>query len=86
MQARKAAFNSLLRCEKAGRYTNIELDSAIKKYGFEEEERALYTALVYGVTERAVTLDYIISRFSSLPDNKIAPAVRVILRLGIFQL
>ncbi len=86
MQARKAAFNSLLRCEKAGRYTNIELDSAIKKYGLEEEERALYTALVYGVTERAVTLDYIIGRFSSLPDNKIAPAVRVILRLGIYQL
>ena len=86
MQARKATFNSLLRCEKAGRYTNIELDSAIKKYGLEEEERALYTALVYGVTERAVTLDYIIGRFSSLPDNKIAPAVRVILRLGIYQL
>lgn len=86
MDARKAAFTSLLRCEKAGKYTNLELDSAIKKYGLDEAERALFTALVYGVTERAITLDSVITRFSSLGDNRIAPAVRVILRLGIYQI
>ncbi len=86
MTARNAAFLSLVRCEKAGKYTNLELDAAIRKYGLDESERALYTALVYGVTERAITLDYVISLFSSLPERKIAPAVRVILRLGVYQL
>ena len=86
MNARKAAFTSLLRCEKAGKYTNLELDSAIKKYSLDENERSLFTALVYGVTEKIITLDYVISLFSSLPQNKIAPAVRVILRMGIYQL
>ncbi len=86
MTARKAAFTSLMRCEKAGRYTNIELDSAIKKYSLDEEERALYTALVYGVTERRITLDFLIDSFSDIKTSRISPAARTVLRMGIYQI
>jgi len=32
VNVREAALNSIIRCEKDGRYSNIELDAAIKKY------------------------------------------------------
>ena len=34
MDVREAAFLSLTRCESGGKYSNLEVDSAIKKYGF----------------------------------------------------
>ena len=70
MNARKAAYLSLMRCEKAGKYANLEIDTAIQKYELEETEKSLFTQLVYGVIERQITLDYIISLFAANPKRK----------------
>lgn len=86
MNVREAAYLSLIRIEKAGKYTNIETDAAIKKYSLEDVDRALFTTLVYGVTERMITLDYIISVFSSRKKEKISREVLTILRMGLYQL
>ncbi len=86
MTAREAAYLSLIRCERAGKYTNIEADAAIKKYSLEDSDRALFTTLVYGVTEREITLDHIISLFSAKKDKKLSPEVKTILRLGLYQI
>ncbi len=83
---RDAAYISLLKCEKNGSYTNIEVDSAIEKYGFTGSDRAFYTALVYGTIEKKITLDYIISCFSSRDIDKIDKEILVILRLGVYQI
>lgn len=85
MDARTAAFTSLMRCEKENRFSNLEVDSAIKKYSLMSSERALYTALVYGTIERRISLDYYISAFSSVPIDKLEPKVHTILRLGFLQ-
>lgn len=45
MNARKAAYLSLMRCEKAGKYANLEADAAIRKYELDEAEKALFTSL-----------------------------------------
>ena len=42
--------------------------------------------MFYGVLERRITLDYLISSFSSRKLEKLEPAVRNSLRLGLFQL
>ncbi len=86
MTVREAAYLSLYKCEKNGSYTNIEVDSAIEKYGFTGSDRAFYTALVYGTIERKITLDYIISQFSSREINKIDKDILMILRLGVYQI
>ncbi len=86
MDVREAAFLSLLRCESGGKYSNLEVDAAIKKYGFAGADRALFTALVYGVIEKQITLDYLLGRLSSKPLDKIEPKVRAILRLGAYQI
>ena len=86
MEVREAAFLSLIRCADGGKYSNLEVDSAIKKYGFTGYDRAFFTALVYGVIEKRISLDYVISQFSSKPIEKIEPRLLEILRLGAYQI
>jgi 16S rRNA (cytosine967-C5)-methyltransferase len=86
MDVREAAYLSLLRCESGGKYSNLEVDSAIKKYGFSGHDRALFTALVYGVIEKQITLDYLLAKLSSTPWEKVESKVKHLLRLGSYQI
>ncbi len=83
---RKAALISLISCEENQRYTNIELDVTIKRTQFSERERSLYTVLLYGVTERRISLDYQIYKLSSKDPAKLDMPVRILLRMGLYQL
>lgn len=85
MTPRKAAVLSLNSSVKNGKYTNLELDAAIKKYGFEDKDKAFFTRLFYGTVERKITLDYIIKRLSSVKFEKIEPLVLCILETGLYQ-
>jgi len=49
-------------------------------------DRALFTAIVYGVLRWRSRLDHIITHFSNTPIQKIEPGVLNILRLGLFQI
>lgn len=82
---RRLALDVLLRCESGG-YSNIALDTIIKRNSLHGVDRALLTTLVYGVIERKITLDYIISALSSIPNSKIENDTRNVLRLGLYQL
>ena len=84
--ARSLAFDSLIALERDGRYSNLEVDSRLKKSGLSDADRGLYTRLVYGVTERRITLDYIISQFSDTPLDLLDADVKTALRLGVYQL
>lgn len=83
--ARSLALEVLLRCEIGG-YSNIALDTVIKRNELSSSDRAFMTALIYGVIERKITLDYIISSLSSIPNSKIEKDTRYILRMGLYQL
>lgn len=88
--ARSLAMESLIALERDGRYSNLEIDSRLKKAWqsgeLSDADRSLYTRLVYGVTERRITLDYIISRFSAKAPEALDGDVKIALRLGIYQL
>ena len=79
------ALEVLTRCESGG-YSNIALDTVIKRNDLGGADRALITALIYGVIERKITLDYIISSLSSIPNSKIERDTRNLLRMGLYQL
>ena len=83
---REIALELLLRCEAAGQYANIALDTAQKRNDLKGADRGLLTALFYGVTEHRITLDHIIDRLSSLPPSAIERRVRMALRLSLCQL
>ena len=86
MNVRKLALDTLSKCESAAQYSNLALDSKIKKFNITGEDRSLFTVLVYGTIEHKLTLDYYIDALSSIPSDKIEPATRNILRLGLFQI
>ena len=83
--ARALALEVLTRCESGG-YSNIALDTVIKRNNLSSSDRGLMTALIYGVIERKITLDYIISALSTIPNSKIERDTRNILRMGLYQL
>ena len=84
---RSLAHASLMAIMKHGRYSNIEIDAAIKNAdGLSASDRGLYTRLVYGVIERRITLDYIIAQYSSRKLKDIDPPALTALRLGFYQL
>lgn len=86
MNIRKLALELLNKSEKAGQYSNIAIDNAIKKNCLDTQDSSLLCVLVYGVIERKLTLDYIIDSLSSLPPSKIETNIRNILRMGLYQL
>ena len=86
MNIRKLALDLLNKTVKAGQYSNIAVDNAIKTHGLDEKDSSLLCVLVYGVIERKITLDYIIDSLSSLSPSKIELNIRNILRMGLYQL
>ncbi len=83
---RKIAYDVLVRCASAEQYSNIALDTAIKRADLTPPDRGLLTTLVYGVIERQITLDAIIDSLCNRGSNDISPDVRTLLRLGLYQL
>ncbi len=53
--------------------------------GFSSQDRRLINAIVYGVLRWRRRLDWIIGHYLTLPENKISPVIRNILRMAVFQ-
>ena len=86
MNLRKLALDVLDKHEKSSQYSNIAVDNTISREGLDGKDSRLLSALVYGVIERRITLDFIIDSLSSLPPSKIERTTRNILRMGLYQL
>ena len=84
--ARQTALRLLDSTERSGEYSNIALDSELKRSGLSDIDRRFVSALYYGVLERRLTLDAVIEKYSSRPSEKLSLSIRQILRLGIYQL
>ncbi len=83
---RAVAFRVLLKIEQDGAYSNLALNHAIRENKLSGVDSAFVSALVYGVLERKITLDYIIKQYSKIPFRKIETKTKTILRMGVFQL
>ena len=83
---RKIALDILNKCESAEQYSNIALDTALRRTTCSDADRGLLTAIVYGVIERRLTLDHQISVLSDRAVEKIDPETRNLLRMGLYQL
>lgn len=86
MNTRKLVFEELERAFSERKYANLALDGALSKADLAPAERKLFTFLFYGVLEKKITLDYLISVFSDLPLHKIDGKVLALLELGVFQI
>ncbi len=84
--ARLTAVKMLLKMEDSESYSNILLDSVLSESDLSDRDKAFAAALFYGVTERRLTLDYVIEKNSNIPFKKLDKAAVAILRTGLYQL
>ena len=84
--ARMTAAKLLMRMENDGSYSNILLDSSFEASDLSERDKAFAAALFYGVTERQLTLDYVIGQRSNLAFEKIDKQAVIVLRMGLYQI
>ena len=87
IDTREIVYTILMDVETGNTFSNLAIEKALRKHRFSEKsDRAFITRLAEGVTERRLTLDYVIGCFSKLPVKKLKPAIRVLLRMGIYQM
>ncbi|MDQ5983601.1 MAG: Ribosomal RNA small subunit methyltransferase B [Eubacteriales bacterium SKADARSKE-1] len=84
--ARETAFEALLKVEKEEAYSNIVLNNIIKISDLSSKDISLCSAIFYGVLEKKLTLNYIISKYSKMPIKKLSIEVLLIFYIGIYQL
>ncbi len=84
--ARQTAFAVLLKIEKDKAYSNLAIDSAVRASEADSTDCAFISRLVYGVTERKLTLDFAFSRYLKQPLSKLRAEVLTALRLGTYQI
>ena len=84
--AREAAFAALTACEKQGAWSDQAIKNESKKKMLSARDAALAANLCYGVIQNQLLLDYWINKHSKTPCHKLDLAVRISLRLGLYQL
>ena len=83
---RSIALSVLNKCTEADQYSNIALDTALKRNELSSADRGLLTSLVYGTLEHLLTLDHWIQALSSRKLSQIDKETHNLLRLGLYQL
>lgn len=84
--ARHCAVKALIRLHRENSYSNILWEERLAQAGLPPMDQALATRLFYGVIERRLTLDYLLSRCCSMKLKRLHPYVLDILRVGAYQL
>lgn len=84
--ARETALLILYRYDKEDAYLNIAFKNALLGADLSKEDSAFVKELVFGTVKYKITLDYVISRFSSVRLKKISPYILNILRMSTYQM
>lgn len=82
MSTRTICLSLLSHWEASGTYINLSVGKATE--GLSDGDRRFVTALVYGVVERKITLDYHIATLTK--GATLTPFVRNLLRMGLYEL
>ncbi len=85
-ETRKTVLELLLEWEKVGGRFDLMLKGVLDKYNYlDSRDKAFMSMLARGCVERRITLDYIIDMYADTNGKDIKPAIRNILRMGLFQ-
>lgn len=84
--ARGAAYQCLFEVLIKGAYTNISISRMLRSTEMNGADKRLLTEIVYGVCRRYNYLVWIIRQLSTRRYNKIHPAVRILVCMGLYQI
>ena len=84
---RGIALDALLEAESSERASSGIITDILNKYDYlDQRDKAFIKLLFEGVTERRITLDFILDKRSSVKTRKMKPVIRNILRMGLYQM
>ncbi|NLT95000.1 MAG: 16S rRNA (cytosine(967)-C(5))-methyltransferase RsmB [Clostridia bacterium] len=87
MEARHLALKVLYQINEEAAYANIALDQAFDRFKLADpRDKGLVTELVYGCVKYKGRLDWVINQFAKPKVQKMAPWIRNIIRLGLYQI
>ena len=82
---RLTAVKSLLRINRKGTYSNLEIQRVLARSVLNRADRGLYVTLVYGTLQNQMRLDWMINRFAK-NIRRVDFTTREILRVSLFQI
>ena len=84
---RGIALDALLESEASERASSGLITDILNKYDYlDQRDKAFIKLLFEGVTERRITLDFILDKRSSVKTRKMKPVIRNILRMGVYEM
>lgn len=83
---RRVAFDVLYKIETEESYSSIAVNKALKENNLNKLDSSFASAIIYGVLEKKITLDYVIRSFSSVRLKKIETKTLTILRMSVYQM
>ncbi len=86
VNSRKLAVKALLKIENDNSYSNLTINSIFKDIEISKNDKAFVTALIYGVIERKITLDYILAKHIKTPLKKVSSFSLTVLRVALYQI
>lgn len=85
MNTRKVAVDIVNEVLYKNSYSNLSLNSNLKKYSFQIKDKALITEIVYGTLKHKYTIDKILSSFLREGIDSVDKFVLTLLRISIYQ-
>ena len=82
---RQTALNILQDVSRGGAYASLALGERLRGSKLSQRDRDFVSALVYGVLEKRITLDWLIDG-KLVREGELEPLVRDMLRLGLYQI
>lgn len=83
---REAALRALVSSDKDGAYINVTLREILSSSDMDERDKALCTALTFGVMKNRLFIDNIIENLSTIKLKKLSFWIHNILRIGIYSI
>ena len=83
---RRVAVSVLMKIEADDAYSNIVLANSLKESELSAADKGLVSALVYGVLDRKITLDFVLSKYMKAPLKKTQPFTLNVLRSALYQI
>lgn len=75
-----------MKVENDSAYSNIALNAVLRESRLENADRAFASAVFYGVLDRKITIDFILSKFIKTPLKRVAPFTLEVLRSAVYQI
>ena len=87
VNTRELILYILLEVNKNGEYSHIAIRNVMDKYQFlDKKDRSFIKIVSEGTIERKLSIDFMISQYSSVKINKMKPVIREILRMSVYQM